>query len=79
MKAFPFKYLSYSPPHPEVNEGIGAVGLRKVTSPLGGLFLDPSEEEASADILYDLYTRCLHLGGYKPTNLTRRGHCNRMG
>jgi len=55
LKAFPFKSLSYSPPDPEVSEGIGAVGLGKGTLPSGSVSR-PLQEEASVDILYDLYT-----------------------
>lgn len=55
LKAFPFKSLSYFPPHPEVSEGIGAVGLGKGTLPSGSVSR-PLQEEGSVDILYNLHT-----------------------
>lgn len=65
MKAFPFNYLYYFNPHPEVSNGIGVGGLGDVTWPC----LDPYKDEARGHSLRLTYTA----EGYVPTGVTAEG------
>lgn len=77
LKAFPFKSLYYFPPHPEVSEAIGPMGLRRKALCPSGPFLDPYKEEASLDILYDLYTP--PASRLQPKKLNKKGDTMKMG